>query len=76
MSQPAHILRHKGNAPPDWQQPQQNKRVMLALCELLDAVLVPGAYGQTTLTVRYEDGILMSDIEVTQCHKHRVPKPG
>lgn len=73
MARPAPITRYTGEAPTDWHENATNKRVKRDVLAILDDMVQPGLYGELTLTLTLENGILKPEIAVTRRTVHRVP---
>ena len=73
MPKPQPLTRQQGNVLPGWHENPTNKRVKREILAVLDNMVQPGLYGELTLTLTLENGILKPEIAVTRRTVHRVP---
>ena len=71
MAKPQHIQHAKGYVTPDRKDVPANQRVMSELCRMVEEMLVAGRYGEISLNLCIQDGMLQNDITVTYLHRVR-----
>lgn len=70
MAKPQHIQQAQGYITPDRKETLTNQRILTDICHIIEEMLVEGRYGEVSLNLAVQDGILQNDITVT--YKHRV----